>query len=111
MESGQEFRHVRQTVIWIFVVVIVAVASLFAISLAFGRFSPVSYPPFFFFGWWIFIALFFFGFFVFRWWGRGYWWGSRGYYYDPALETLRQRFARGEITKEQYEEMQKDLEK
>lgn len=110
MESGQEFRRARQTAIWIYVAVIVAVASLSAISLAFGRFSPTIYPPFFFFGWWIFIPLFF-AFFFFRWWGGGYWWGSRPYYYDPSLETLRQRFARGEITKEQYEEMRKDLEK
>jgi putative membrane protein len=110
MESGQEFRRARQTAIWICVAAIVIVASLFVISLAFGRFSSTIYPPFFFFGWWIFIPLFFFAFF-FRWWGGGYWWGSRRYYYDPSLETLRQRFARGEITKEQYEEMRKDLEK
>jgi putative membrane protein len=112
MESDQEFRRVRQTSMWIFVAVIIAVASLVALSLVFGKYSTVGYPPFFFFGWWIFIPLFFFGFFfLFRWWGWGYWWRSRRYYYDPALETLRQRFARGEITKEQYEQMRNDLEK
>lgn len=28
---------------------------------------------------------------------------------DPALETLRRRYANGEITKEQYDEMQRTL--
>ena len=28
---------------------------------------------------------------------------------DPALETLRQRFASGELTKEEYEEQRKTL--
>ncbi len=64
------------------------------------------------FGWFIFIPVLFLIFFAVRWyfWG-GWWWGRRWYYggYDPALETLRQRYARGEITKEQYEQMRKDL--
>ena len=33
-------------------------------------------------------------------------WESRS---DPALETLRQRYARGEINKEQFETMKRDL--
>lgn len=30
--------------------------------------------------------------------------------YDPAIDTLRQRYARGEISKEQFEQMSRDLE-
>lgn len=64
--------------------------------------SPV---PWFFF----IIPVFFLVFFAVRW----YFWG--GWYYggasDPALETLRQRYARGEITQQQFEEMRKELER
>ena len=70
--------------------------------------------PFLGFGW-IFIPLFFiFAFFAFRWflWGGWRWRGGgwHGRYYDPALETLRERFARSEITKERFDSMVKDLE-
>ncbi len=71
------------------------------------------YFPFFGFGWffgffWIFIL-----FFALRWllwpsrWGyrRSYW-----RYHDDAYYTLRERYARGEITKEQFEQMMRDLE-
>ncbi|MBI3840946.1 MAG: SHOCT domain-containing protein [Thaumarchaeota archaeon] len=41
-------------------------------------------------------------------WGWGY---GRGYWHrhDEAEEILRQRFAKGEITKEQFDQMLKDL--
>jgi lipopolysaccharide export LptBFGC system permease protein LptF len=65
MESGQEYRRIRQTALGIFIAIVFAVASIVVLSLVFGRFSSVAYPPFFFFGWWIFIPLFFFGFFFF----------------------------------------------
>ncbi|MGI0080064.1 MAG: SHOCT domain-containing protein [Nitrososphaerales archaeon] len=110
MQSDKQFRHVRRVTGFVFAAVVLAVASLIVISIVFGRLSP-PYPPFFFFGWWIFIPLLFFGFFFFFrfWWGWGYWWYPRRDY-DPALEMLRERFARGEITKEQYEQMKRDLE-
>ncbi|MGA2665346.1 MAG: hypothetical protein ABSF83_10415 [Nitrososphaerales archaeon] len=48
--------------------------------------------------------------------GRFFWggWGWRrggwcGWDHDPALETLRERFARGEITEEQLDDMAKAL--
>ncbi len=57
------------------------------------------------------IFLFFFGFRWFFWgcwgWGRGW---SDGQYYDPAMVALRERYAKGEITKEQLDQMTKDLE-
>lgn len=65
------------------------------------------------FGWFIFIPVFFLIFFAVRWYFWGGWWWGRGWYYgyDPALDTLRQRFAKGEITKEQYDQMRRDLER
>ncbi len=112
MESNQEFRSIRRIAGWIFVSVIIAGASLVVLSFLFGRFSAIGYPPFFF-GWWILIPLFFFSFFfLFRWWAWGYsthpW--SSYHDHDPALETLRERFARGEIAKEQYDQMRRELE-
>ncbi|MDG6902652.1 MAG: SHOCT domain-containing protein [Nitrososphaerota archaeon] len=54
-------------------------------------------------------------FFIFRvafWgWGGGWGWRRRYWYgYGDAREILRQRYARGEITKEQFEQMSRDLE-
>ena len=79
-----------------------------------GAYSPAPWPFFWFpFGFLFFIPIFFVGFFFVRWifwggWGWGWGW-NRGYYGDPALQTLRDRFARGEITREQYEQMRRDL--
>jgi uncharacterized membrane protein len=64
------------------------------------------------------IGFFFLIFFIFGWaWvphNRGYWRRRyRGYYGsndDDAIQVLRQRYARGEITKEQLEQMTRDLE-
>ena len=64
------------------------------------------------------IGFFFLIFFVFGWaWfpsSRRYWRQRyRGYYApdeDDAVQLLRQRYARGEITKEQLEQMTRDLE-
>ena len=117
-------RSNRMSMRWILVpvlIVVALIATLIGTSLYFQSVFPSSYfgPPFFgwwfggpFFGWIIFIPLVFLAFFAFRlffWrsWGCG--WPSRQYY-DPALETLRQRYARGEITKEQFEQLTKDLE-
>ena len=35
--------------------------------------------------------------------------GSRGHHEESALDILQKRYARGEITKEQYEEMRRNL--
>jgi putative membrane protein len=77
-----------------------------------------GYP---FFGWFffpfgfffIFFLIFFVGRLIFWPWGWGWGWRRRygyGYGYSEAHEILRQRYARGEITKEQFDQMSRDLE-
>ena len=113
MNSNHGFRRRRPFGSLIPPIFVLGVVSLFAIAYFFRPFPIGIYPPFYYFPWWIIFPLFFFGlfFFGFRWWRCGYWWGSRGYYaHDSALEVLRERFAHGEITKDQYDQMRKDLE-
>jgi uncharacterized membrane protein len=111
----------RNTFRWIFlvpVVVLVAlIATMIGLSLYFHPTPPSGVPyygwygwPFFGFGWFFIIPIFFLVFFSFRWflWG-GRRWGYYGRYYDPALEALRERYAREEITKEQFDEMTRKL--
>ena len=90
-------------------------------------FHPYTTPPtvmagYPFYGWWffpfgffvfIFVVFFAFRFIFWGFWGWGwrrrYWYGY-GYGYGDAHEILRQRYARGEITKEQFDQMTRDLE-
>ena len=76
-------------------------------------FRPVGYYQWypFGFGWiWIPFALFFL-FLAFRWifWPWG--WGYRSGYWtgDDAYYILKKRFTKGEITREQFERMSRDL--
>jgi putative membrane protein len=104
----------------------VAVAVLVALAFLVFLFAHVypsapgmmyyGYP---FFGWIFFpfgfIFFFIFVFFIFRlaFWGWGGWGWRRGYYrygYGEPREIIRQRYARGEITKEQFDQMMRDLE-
>jgi putative membrane protein len=79
-------------------------------------FAPVA-GPYYYGGWWFFfpfgfIFFFLFVFFIARLvflpWGWG-WRRSYGYHRDDSYYILRQRYARGEISKDQYEQMMRDL--
>ena len=109
MASGHYRRNgQRWTLVWVGVLLVAITTVVVARLLV----QPVSYPWYpFGFGWiWIPFALLFL-FFVLRWffwpwgsgYGRGYWTGDNAYY------ILRERFARGEITKEEFEQMSRDL--
>ena len=120
---GEQHPHRGNPFAWaILAVVLVAVIAFFAVlaihgypSMPMGTYS--GYP---FFGWWFlfpFGILFFlvFLFFVSKmiFWGMGGGWRRRywyGYGYRDANEVLRQRYARGEITKEQFDQIKRDLE-
>jgi putative membrane protein len=102
-------------VIGLLALLVVGSLALWGISLATGHapfFFAGQYPFFFFFplG---FIFFIFFVFFIVRLVFWGGWWGWRGgyrrYYWTDAKEVLRQRYARGEITKEQFDQMNRDL--
>ena len=94
------------------------IGTVAAIGFVFFRPPVVFYPfAFGFFPFWPFFAFFwiFAIFFVLRWvffpWRWGYsrrYWGGWGYG-DRAYYVLRERYARGEITKDQYEQMMRDL--
>jgi putative membrane protein len=92
-------------------VVVALVATAIGASLYFnpGPVQGYGWWPWAPFGWFFFIPLLFGAFFVLRffYWG----WGGRAWYYggDSATQVLRERFARGEITRDQYEQMRKDL--
>jgi uncharacterized membrane protein len=96
-------------------VVLLVVA--FSVANIIHPYYPTGMMPYYG-GWWFFFPFgFIFFFFIifavgrlFFWpWGWGY---RRGYWYnhDEASEILRQRYARGEITKEQLDQMMRDLE-
>ncbi|HWM53353.1 MAG TPA: SHOCT domain-containing protein [Thermoplasmata archaeon] len=82
-----------------------------------GPATGFGYSPFFFFfpfGFFIFIFFLFFAFRVFfRPWGWGGWgWGGYPMYgrsHDGAAEILRRRYASGEITKDQFDQMMRDI--
>ena len=117
---GEQNRHRGNIFAWAaLAIVAIAVVAFFAV-LAFHGYpaGPMAYYGYPGFGWWFFPFGFFFfiifAFFIFRlvFWGWGGWgWRRRYWYgYGDAHEILRQRYARGEITKEQFDQMKRDLE-
>ena len=110
----------RPSTRWL-IIPLVVIASIIAVVVGAGLYlTAAGYRPagFYLFPFpffpLIFIPIVFLVFFGFRWfiWGC-WWWGRSGYYdqyYDPAMVALRERYAKGEITKEQLDQMTKDLE-
>ena len=114
------YRHSGRFLFWGFIAFLAVVGTIATVSLLFFRPTTMAYYPF---GYGFFPFGFFFAFFwifaifwVVRWlffpWRWGYsrrYWGSGGGYGDRAYYILRERYARGEISKEQYDQMLRDL--
>jgi putative membrane protein len=107
------YRQSRHIIGWALLAVLIAAIVGFGFFFTRGSYPGYYYPfPFFrpfgiFFGlFWIFII-----FWAVRWlfWPRrwGYYYGYR--HGDESYYILRQRYAKGEITKEQFEQMMRDL--
>ena len=76
----------------------------------YGYPGPGYFPFFFPFGFLILLLVILLVFRLIFWrsWGWGYW-RRRGYYGLDSKEILKRRYARGEITKEQFEQMLRDI--
>jgi uncharacterized membrane protein len=91
--------------------IVTAVAALYGLGVI-PRPTPAPWFPFF--GFWVFFGFLAF-FWVVRWLVWPWGWGYRGRYArvpwhgDTAFEIARARFARGEITKEQFDQLAWDL--
>ena len=104
---------------------VVALLILAAAASFFGRYYYAPYAPYYYgpgyfpFGFFfpfgfVFFVIFIFLLFRLIFWRGGWGWGRWGYggyggYWGDAKEVLRVRYARGEITKEQYDQMMRDL--
>ncbi len=79
-----------------------------------GTFYPFfwfPFPLFLIFGFFLFFGVLRWIFFPWRWgWGWGLGYGRRYWrYQDQSYYILRERYAKGEITKEQFDQMMRDL--
>jgi putative membrane protein len=117
--SEQESNRIRRIVGWGIVGLIVIIALSITLSFYFAPWRPGGFNyPFFFsfhFGWLGAIFLIFLVFLVARWFFWP-WRGGGGYYSyphqqrpDAAASIVRERYAKGEITREQFEQMMRDL--
>lgn len=122
MMNDEGWKRMRGFIAWgILGLIILVGVSIVASLVFFGSRSYGTFHPFFpgylfpfHFGWLGGIFLLFVVFFVARWvlWPRREGNSLRSYsqyYDDDAQKILRERYAKGEITKEQFEQMMLDL--
>ncbi len=116
---GEQHPRGLHTFAWaVLGVVVRAIVAFFALIAIRGYPAmPVAANGYPMYGWWFFpFGIFFFLIFIFFIARLVFWpWGWRrrygyGYHYGDPHEILRQRYARGEITKEQFDQMTRDLE-
>ena len=126
MNEQQPWKPFRHMFAWGIIALIAIIAIFTTIGLALyyipRPIAPVgtTYPYYGFFGFRLLFGLFFlfviFGFLRWAFWGwrwhyRGGYMGGYRYWRhrDGSYYILRERYARGEITKEQYDQMMRDL--
>ena len=116
--SEYGWKHPGRFLLWGFIAFLAVIGTIAAVSLIFYRPALIGTYPF---GWGFFPFGFFWAFFwiiavfwILRWifwpWRWGYsrrYWGDG--YGDRAYYILRERYARGEITKDQFDQMMRDL--
>lgn len=95
-----------------FAVVILAFFALFNYVAPMPTRGYYYFWPAFPFGLIIFFIFLFLIFGVVRWafWGWGWRRGAYGGYFSDPKQILKRRYAKGEITKEQFDQMMRDLE-
>jgi len=108
--SGRGFPWLYAAILAGGLIAIVAIGLAWA-SFVLPRYSGQPFSPWYPFGFWIWPLGLFALFFVAKafWlggWGPGYW--PRA---DDAFRILSERYARGEVTKDQFELMARDLER
>lgn len=113
--SARAWAYPRASVGWALVAVILLIAvAIIASAVVFALRGPETGFVFFPFGFgWLFVLLFFLFFWGFRWWGGWSWHGRPygPYRVDGAKAILRERYARGEIGKDQFDEIMRDLDR
>ena len=104
--SDQESNRVRQIVGWAIIGLVAIIGISIALSFYFGP-RPGAFFPFQF-GWLGGIFMIFIIFWITKWflWPWGGWYRHE---YRTAESILKERYAKGEITREQFEQMMRDL--
>lgn len=107
--SDQEPNRIRQIVGWGIIGLIVVIGASIVLSLYLGPRTQGAFFPFSF-GWLGGVFLIFIVLWIAKWliwpWRGGYYYGHQ----HNAESILKERYAKGEITKEQFEQMMRDLE-
>ncbi len=115
--NDTEMRRYRRIMVWGMVGFFALVAVSIAASLIYWTGQPATMPagtfrPWFPFGWLGALFFIFIAFWMVRWlfWPWGWHYGRHYWRYrDDSYHILRERYAKGEVSKEQYEQMMRDL--